>query len=428
MKRLAWLLLAVILGLTGVSRALSAPSLSASSDPIAHPTFRLPPGPPSYRSTSLTPVGYTPAQIRHAYGFDALGADGTGQIIGVVDAYDAPTIGRDLQTFISTYGLPTMNGLPGAPACSVARGPHPCFQKTYSGNPPPTDAAWAVEISLDVQWAHVVAPGADILLVETPSCGISDLLGGVDAAVNRGARSVSMSWGTSEYATETFDDRHFNRPGVSFTAAAGDSGPGVLWPSSSPFVVSVAGTSLSLDSAGNVLSETAWSGSGGGISAFEAEPGYQTAYGISGTGDKRGNPDVAYAADPARGVAIFDSTPYAGMSGWIRIGGTSMGAPQWAGLFALANQLRDTDSTMTSLGTPLPVYTAGLHSHATSFRDIAGGGNGSCSWCTATAGYDLVTGLGVPRVDNLAPTLARSSSPFKSRVYLPIVTGPSRNP
>src|SRR5206468_3552697 len=145
-------------------------------DPIVHPPLHVRSG----LATSGTPTGYTPVQLRHAYGFDTLGATGAGQIIGIVDAYDDPTIAADLATFNSTFGLTAMNGVPGAPACTVAAGPHPCFQKKYATTRPRTNAGWGQEISLDVEWSHVIAPSADILLVESSSASTSALLKAVD--------------------------------------------------------------------------------------------------------------------------------------------------------------------------------------------------------------------------------------------------------
>lgn len=360
------------------------------------------------------PVSYTPAQIRHAYGFDSIPNvsgvpnDGKGLIIAIVDAYDDPTIANDLQTFIAQFGLPQMNGLSTQSPCSVAAGPHPCFQKVYAhGAVPPTNAGWALEIALDVEWAHAIAPGADILLVEANSNSLADLLDAVDVAVSDGAKVVSMSWGGSEFFTESLYDYHFSNPtGVTFTAASGDSGTGVIWPSASPYVVGVGGTTLQLDSSSNVISETAWSGSGGGISAYEAEPTYQTNYGVMGGGG-RGVPDVSYVADPNTGVEVYDTTPYNGQVGWFQVGGTSVGTPQWAALVALADQARTTGSLYTTQTSSPLYYAANPSVYSSNYRDITTGSNGrrGCRICTATVGYDFVTGLGSPLANALVPFL-----------------------
>ncbi len=384
---------------------LMAPAGSAAGGPPDSWTAK----PPIHvrKAATSTPTGYTPSQIRHAYGFDQLTAIGTGQIVAIVDAFDDPTAASDLQTFINTFTLRAMNGLPNTPRCTVAAGPHPCFQKVYAQSKPRTDGGWALEISLDVQWAHAIAPGADILLVEAKTNSFSNLLGAVDVAVNAGAKVVSMSWGGNEFLLESFYDFHFNHAGVTFTASSGDSGTGVIYPAASPYVVAVGGTTLELDPVTSTVTlETAWSRSGGGLSAFEAEPGYQSAYPIPYTGGKRGLPDVAYVADPSTGVAVFDSTPFNGQTGWFQVGGTSVGAPQWAALIALANQGRATGLSISSDLSSSPEYSAATGAaYAANYRDILSGSNGSCTICSATPGYDFVTGFGSPNANNLVPYL-----------------------
>jgi subtilase family serine protease len=181
-------------------------------------------------------------------------------------------------------------------------------------------------------------------------------------------------------------------------ASSGDAGARVLYPAASPFVLGVGGTTLPLDATGNLVGpETAWSGSGGGLSTFEAEPGYQAAYPIPPTGGRRGVPDVSYDADPGTGVAVFDST---GAAGWVAVGGTSLGAPQWSALVALADAGR-TIPLSSAVLTASPFYRA-----ASTYRDIVSGSNGPCgSLCTAGPGYDFVTGLGSPLAGLLVPLL-----------------------
>src|SRR5581483_586607 len=196
------------------------------------------------------PTGYTPQQLRHAYGFDQVGATGAGQIIAIVDAYGSPTIQSDLNTFCAAFGIPSTT-----------------VQVYNPQGTPGTNSGWAGETSLDVEWAHAIAPDATIAVVASKSASTSDLLVAVDFAVHLGAKQVSMSWGGSEFSTESSTDFHFNVPGVAFFASAGDSGAGVEYPAASPFVVGVGGTTLHLDSSNNISSETVWSGSGGGASA-----------------------------------------------------------------------------------------------------------------------------------------------------------------
>jgi len=352
------------------------------------------------------PTGYSPAQIRHAYGFDQLTGDGAGQVIAIVDAYDDASAAGDLQTFITQYGLAPMDGLTTGTNCKVGGGSgRPCFQKVHAQNGQyRSDSGWGLETSLDIEWAHAIAPAADIVLVEGQTSSFSNLFAAVDQAVTTyHARVVSMSWGANDFSSETDYDFHFNKSGVTFTASSGDSGTGALYPASSPYVLAVGGTSLPLDARGNLTgSETAWSGSGGGISANESEPAYQATFHIPNTGARRGVPDVAYDADPNTGVSVYDSS-YNGHAGWFKVGGTSAGSPQWAALLAVADQTRPVPLSSNSL-TSSPEYAA---ASAGNFRDITSGTNGSCGTvCSAAPGYDFVTGLGSPIASQLVPYLA----------------------
>src|ERR1035441_4374026 len=209
---------------------------------------------------------YSPKQIRHAYGVDGLLVTGSGQKIGIVDAYGDSSIQTDLNNFCNYYGISTTT-----------------IQILYpQGKPTTGNSGWALETALDVEWAHAIAPAATIILSVAKSASFSDLLGAVDAAVNAGATVISMSWGGQEFSGVNMYDSHFQAPGVTYVASSGDSGelaaPEVEWPASSPFVVSVGGTSLYLDASGNRTDETAWSGSGGGLSSFYPRPAYQNGW------------------------------------------------------------------------------------------------------------------------------------------------------
>jgi subtilase family serine protease len=344
------------------------------------------------------PTGLAPAQIRHAYGFDQLANLGAGQTIAIVDAFDDPNAESDLAVFNSTFGLP---------ACTTVNG---CFHKIYgSGRKPRADAGWSLEISLDVEWAHSIAPQAKILLVEAASSKFSDLLQAVDVAVKNGASVVSMSFGGTDFSSEMSSDYHFAAAHVTFVASSGDSGNGVEYPAASPNVVAVGGTTLQiLDSNGSYGGETAWSGSGGGQSAYETEPGYQSGYPIpNNPNGKRGVPDVAYDADPNTGFPVYDTVSYQGQTGWFQVGGTSAGSPQWAALFAISNSLRAGNGKLPLSNTNLEVYaTAQVITYGANFHDITAGTNGTCgTLCNAATGYDYVTGLGSPQAATLVPAL-----------------------
>src|SRR4051812_26012031 len=218
---------------------------------------------------SSGPTGLSPAKIKTAYGYGTSTTAGAGKTIAIVDAYDDPTALSDFNTFSSQFGLPT---------CASST----CFQKVnQSGGTktPRVDAGWALEISLDVQWAHAIAPGAKILLVEASSASFTNLLAAEDY-VKQHADYVSNSWGGNEFSGETGSayDSHFVKSGVSFFVSAGDNGTPAEYPSSSPNVISVGGTKLTVDSNGNYLDETAWSEGGGGCSAYEPATSAQAGF------------------------------------------------------------------------------------------------------------------------------------------------------
>jgi subtilase family serine protease len=357
---------------------------------------------------------YTPAQVRHAYGFDQIAGDGAGQTIAIVDAFNDPNIANDLATFDSQFGLAA------PPSFRVVN-------QTGGGDLPTTDSGWAGEISLDVEWAHAMAPAANILLVESNSDLISDLMAAVDYA--RGAAGVSvvsMSWGGSEFesfggaefSSQTDYDPFFTTPGghqgVTFIASAGDTGvrAGAQWPSTSPNVLSVGGTSLfTADNAGTYSSESSWSGTSGGFSLYEAEPDYQQTA-AAGVG-VRTTPDVAYDGDPNTGFAVYDSLPDQGFVGWQEVAGTSAGAPQWAALVAIADQVRVSaghgtlDGATGVLPTLYSVYsdpgTDGYANYTNYFNDVVD--NSFRRHAHATEGYDILTGLGTPKVSAVVSLL-----------------------
>ncbi|CEG59428.1 S53 family peptidase [Legionella micdadei] len=343
----------------------------------------------------LRPSGLTPNQVRNAYGFNTISAKGKGQVIAIVDAYDNPRIEADLGVFTKHFGLP---------ACTTKNG---CFKKIYAnGKRPRTDAGWAGEIALDVQWAYAMAPEAKIMLVEAASDSLQDLFKAIQVAVDNGATVVSMSWGGSEFAQQTTLDDVFNNPKVTFFASSGDNGAGTMYPASSPYVVGVGGTTLRIDNHGNYHGETAWSGSGGGVSSVESWPAGQSSLPIPQSNNMRGVPDVAYNADPETGFAVYNSVPSDEGVGWQVVGGTSAGAPQWAAIAAVANSALGTNLGGKFSNLLYTIANPSTGSYIYNFNDVSSGENGDCEYfCAAQDGYDYVTGLGSPELGTLITDL-----------------------
>ncbi|HTU91468.1 MAG TPA: S53 family peptidase [Gemmataceae bacterium] len=386
----------------------------------------MPPGQP-YQSAG--PTGYTPQQIQEAYGINQLYGiigTGTGQTIAIVDAYDDPAFvdstspnfdSSDLHMFDQEFNLPDP----------------PSFLKlnqTGGTALPGTDPAgpgtsnWEGEEALDIEWAHAIAPGANIIVFEANSASPSDLDQAVaTAAAYPGVSVVSMSFGSPEDNTATSTDSIFTTPaghqGVTFVAASGDYGSfggsgltttNVDYPAASPNVLGVGGTSLVLNSDNSYNSETAWGngansasqgGSGGGFSQYESEPAYQES--VQNTG-KRAVPDVAFDADPNTGVAVYDSYNNGTATPWVEVGGTSLAAPSWSGLIAIADEgvVHDGGTTLNGPTQTIPDLYKLYQVDPSYFHDITSGSNGAYS---AHAGYDEVTGMGSPVANKLIPAL-----------------------
>jgi subtilase family serine protease len=341
-------------------------------------------------------LGFKPEQIQKAYGFDQWPNRGLGQTIGIVVPYDDNRIEEDLAVFSTQFHLTQCTSLTG------------CFRKIFSTDKNPgTKGIWSLETALDVEWAHAIAQDANILVVEAPSDRLEDLLNAVDVAVGSGATVVSMSWGTPEFLGETLNDGHFNATNIMFVAASGNAGPGGFYPAASSNVIGVGATRLSITAAGNYVSESAWSGTSGGLSLYESEPSYQISFPIlnNNTGT-RGIPDVSYGGDPTAGYAVYSSHAVFGVKGWFQLGGTSAAAPQWAGLLAIANASRAASNPIKA---PLPAGPGVLYDVAKAnpsiYNDITSGATGTCNHCSAGPGYDYVTGLGTPKAFQLIQAL-----------------------
>ena len=328
-------------------------------------------------SAAKTPAGITPREIKKVYNLPLWGGSGT---IAIIDAYDDATIEQDLGVFDAAYGL--------AP-CTVK---DKCLEKHMMATGAKSNGGWALETSLDVEWAHAIAPQAKILLVEAKTESGANLLGAIDYAVGRkDVVAVSMSWGGDEFPDELSYDPHFvSKYGAVFFASSGDSGAGVSWPAVSPSVVGVGGTALTLARDGSFVWESAWPLSGGGVSTYEKQPDYQKTYAVPKANGMRAVPDVSYNADPASGYSVY-RTIGTSKNGWYTIGGTSAGAAQWAAIYALGH-------TATLAAMYADKASSGTLKF---FRDIASGANGTCKYyCDARKRYDYVTGLGSPQTVN----------------------------
>jgi kumamolisin len=324
---------------------------------------------------------------------------GGSRAIAVVEAFDAPNLASDLAVFSAQFGLP---------APSAAN-----FQVIYAsaggcaagGAKPRYDPGWEAEASLDVQWAHAMAPHATIFVVEAASEVPGDLFAAVAVASQcvaaDGGGEVSMSWGFPETSGETAVDGLFTQKGVVYFAATGDA-PGPLYPAVSPNVVAVGGTSLVRNplpwrgNLGDFQSEVVWNwgpteGSAGGPSLYEPRPPYQSLVNDI-VGSLRGTPDVAAVADPFTGVWIYDTN----LSGWLVVGGTSVSTPVWAGIVNAAGRFNN--STAAELA---EIYGSAFPSPEAprGFTDITSGACGigpDFEGLLATEGWDFCTGVGSP--------------------------------
>jgi hypothetical protein len=321
--------------------------------------------------------GLSPANLHSAYALPSTG--GSGLTVAVVDAYNDPNAASDLATYRSNFGLS---------ACTVASG---CFkQVSQTGSTtslPTNDTGWAGEEALDIDMVSAVCPNCNIILVEASSATDSDLGTAENEAVALGAKFVSNSWGGSESSSQTSEDTsYFKHPGVAITVSSGDEAYGAEYPATSQYVTAVGGTALSTSSNTRGWTESVWKtssteGGGSGCSAYDAKPTWQTDTGCT----KRMEADVSAVADPATGVAVYDT--YGG-SGWAVYGGTSASSPIIAGVYALAGTPGSSD------------YPAKYpYSHTSNLYDVTSGNNGTCStsyFCTAGTGYDGPTGWGTP--------------------------------
>jgi subtilase family serine protease len=352
---------------------------------------------------SSGPTGYTPKQLEDAYGLNAISfngikGNGAGQTIALVDDGDNPSFPVSTSSSFNTGSLHLFDqyfGLPDPPSFTKVN-------QTGAASPlPGAVSGWTVEIALDIEWAHVMAPGANIVLVEA-----STNFETAEATAGKIATVVSMSFGGGESGNEKSNDATFNVPGVAYLASTGDSGAPGGYPAYSPNVVAVGGTTLqNLDGNGDYPGtgnngEIGWTDGGGGISTVEAEPAFQQSVQSSG---KREIPDIAADADPNTGVPVYDTYDFGSSTPWEQIGGTSLSSPLMAGMTAIVDQGRIIDGGATLSSNQLQTELYAIHTTTpTDFHDILHGNNGY----PAGPGYDLVTGLGSPNGASLVPDLA----------------------
>jgi len=390
---------------------------------------------------------YGPGQFEQAYNMKPLyraGLTGRGETIVIVDSYGSPTIQSDLQTFDQAYGLPA------PPSFKIIQpvGPVPPFNPTLN----PDQPGWGVETSLDVEYSHSMAPGANILLVETPVdetegvTGLPQMMAAENYVIDHHLGDViSQSFGATE---ETFPSpqsiyglrgafENAAAHDITVLGAAGDAGATSeeidgtdyypyrvnSWPSSDPLVTSVGGTQLHLDANGfRMAPDNVWDdpatvcapcAGGGGLSAVFSRPSYQDGV-ASIVGGARGTPDISMSAAVDGGANVYWSFAGAGTPGWSPVGGTSEATPEFSGIVAIADQ---------AAGHPLGLLNPALYSlgdgPGSGIVDITRGNNTvtftnsnnvtyTVHGYNAVPGYDLASGLGTADGVRLVTELARS--------------------
>lgn len=306
-------------------------------------------------------------------------ATGGSGVIAIVDAFDDPNAAGDLAIFSSIFGLP-----PADLTVVFAAGTRPGLDPT---------GGWELEESLDIEYAHAMAPGARIILVEAASNKGNDLLNAIVVAGNlvsaNGGGEVTMSFAFGEFPQETQLDGIFSAPGVVYLASSGDSA-GAVWPATSPNVVAAGGTSISRNpSTGHFILENTWQDTGGGPSLFEARPHFQDR--IAGiVGPARGTPDLSFDANPNSGVWVVDTNLFQGQPGglFVGVGGTSLSSPALAGIINNAGKFLPSSQAENS-----EIYRH-IFSDRDDFRDIFFGNCGFNVGNFAVPGWDFCSGVG----------------------------------
>ncbi len=412
------------------------------------------PGATTFACQTTTPPGcYVPSEIRQAYNIQPLldeGFTGAGKTIVIIDAFQSPTIASDLNGFNQMFGVSGMNGLGGSTDNRL-----PTFSIVAPDGLTPFDptnkdeVSWAGEITLDVEWAHAIAPGANIVLVLSKTDADSDILSAQKYAIDhRLGDVISQSFGELEtcvdptIAKQTHDVFiEATLKNITLFASSADSGAalpscdddtvyvkGVSSPAVDPLVVGVGGTILDAP-AGTYEGEVVWNepkfsaATGGGYSTLYNEPFYQLPV---VRGGKRGVPDVAYNAAIDGGVLVVWSSSGQGANLVFCFGGTSAGSPQWAALLSIVDQEANYDVGFINQG----LYRIGLtrNEYKTSFHDITSGNNSDygITGYNAGPGWDPTTGWGSPDGEYLVRNLLKSVSPLDGLIGI-VETGPLAN-
>jgi subtilase family serine protease len=376
----------------------------------------------SLNGPSCSTFALCPSSITKSYGFSSLfksGTNGSGQTIVIVDACGDPAISSDLMTFDSQFGLanPTFNVI------------------NVEGTPKVCDSAWGGETALDVEWSHVVAPGAAIDLLVTTNAGAQAMYLAWDYALDHNlGNQISNSWGGAGCSIKSCNNtigegigpciltngtqgvnvtnilRRAAKDNITVLAAAGDGGAwGLGTKSEEPIpadcqgVLAVGGTALSVTSAGSYIGETGWNDGGGGYATTPNEPVYQKQAKITDSFGTLARPDVAADASCSSPVWTVEQ------GGWSEVCGTSLATPLWAGFIADVNQVRASHHLFPA-GLIDPFLYKVIYSNPkmyhNDFHDVTTGNNG---W-RAGVGWDAVTGLGSFVASNLTKTLGMSKN------------------
>jgi len=323
-------------------------------------------------ATTTYQGGYTSDQLRKAYGL----TNNATTTVAIVDAYANPNAASDLAAYRFQFGLGT--------ATLTQYNQSGGSISTVSGN-----TGWGQEEMLDLEMVSAICPSCKLLYVGANSASFTDLAAAVDTAAGMGAKVISNSYGGNEFSTESGIASHYSHPGIAITVSSGDSGYGVQIPAAFKTVTAVGGTTLTLNSDSSRRNETVWSGAGSGCSAYISKPSWQHDTSCA----RRTVADVAAVADPATGVAVYDSYGSTGGANWMVFGGTSVAAPIIGAVYALSGN---------TAGVPAQL----AYTNPGSLFDVTSGSNGRCVrgkntsgayLCTGGSGYDGPTGNGTPK-------------------------------